>query len=139
MDRNFCFSSSATNFLQSNGFDVGAVFTKGVPYLSEQEEVEARERYDQRMERNASIPTITFDPSDTGTLDFYRSARSTINEWIEAKAVSYLCIVTAQNIFSIHDGLIAQYFFFSKSDHILVLVELECFKSEYLFNVPKLL
>ncbi|KAB8289811.1 hypothetical protein EYC80_010444 [Monilinia laxa] len=86
LDRNFCFSSSATSFLQSNGFDFGAVFTKGVPYLSEQEEVETRERYDQRIERNASIPLIVFDPCDIGTLDFYRRARSTINEWIEAKA-----------------------------------------------------
>ncbi|KAI9641526.1 hypothetical protein NHQ30_010338 [Ciborinia camelliae] len=85
LDRNFCFSSSATNFLQSNGFDIGAVFTNGVPYLSEQEEVETRERYDQRIERNAAIPTIIFDPSDVGTLNFYRRARSTITEWIEAK------------------------------------------------------
>ncbi|EDN98813.1 hypothetical protein SS1G_13672 [Sclerotinia sclerotiorum 1980 UF-70] len=85
LDRNFCFSSSASNFLQSNGFDIGAVFTKGVPYLSEQEEAEARERYDQRIERNASIPSIIFDPSDVGTLEFYRRARSTITEWIEAK------------------------------------------------------
>ncbi|KAF7857284.1 hypothetical protein EAF04_009525 [Stromatinia cepivora] len=85
LDRKFCFSSAATNFLQSNGFDIGAVFTKGVPYLSEQEEAETRERYDQRIERNASIPTIIFDPSDVGTLDFYRRARSTITEWIEAK------------------------------------------------------
>ncbi|ESZ92144.1 hypothetical protein SBOR_7475 [Sclerotinia borealis F-4128] len=85
LDRNFSFSSSATNFLQSNGFDIGAVFTKGVPYLSEQEEVETRERYDQRIERNAAIPTIIFDPSDVGTLNFYRRARTTITEWLEAK------------------------------------------------------
>ncbi|KAF7891512.1 uncharacterized protein EAF02_001837 [Botrytis sinoallii] len=85
LDRKFSFSSSATNFLQSNGFDIGAVFTMGVPYLSEQEEVEARERYDQRIERNAAIPSIVFDPSDVGTLEFYRRARSIITEWIEAK------------------------------------------------------
>ncbi|KAF7892109.1 hypothetical protein EAF00_008411 [Botryotinia globosa] len=85
LDRKFSFSSSATSFLQSNGFDIGAVFTMGVPYLSEQEEVEARERYDQRIERNAAIPSIVFDPSDVGTLEFYRRARSIITEWIEAK------------------------------------------------------
>ena len=62
----------------------------GVPYLSEQEEVEARERYDQRIERNAAIPSIVFDPSDVGTLEFYRRARSSITEWIEAKEVSNL-------------------------------------------------
>lgn len=94
LDRKFSFSSSATNFLQSNGFDVGAVFTKGVPYLSEQEEVETRERYDQRIERNAKIPSIIFDPSDVGTLDFYRRARASIREWIEAKEVSDFCCVS---------------------------------------------
>ncbi|KAM3070140.1 hypothetical protein ACMFMG_003825 [Clarireedia jacksonii] len=86
LERKFTFSSSATHFLQSNGFDVGAVFSHGVPYLSEEEEVQTRQQYESRSERNAAIADIVFDPGDSEALDFYRGARDTITDWIKAKA-----------------------------------------------------
>lgn len=87
----------------------------GVPYLSEQEEVEARERYDQRIERNAAIPSIVFDPSDVGTLEFYRRARSIITEWIEAKEVSnFLFIIIYVITFSIFQPIVLQKIYYLK-------------------------
>ncbi|PQE32278.1 CAF1 family ribonuclease protein [Rutstroemia sp. NJR-2017a WRK4] len=85
LERNFTFSSSATHFLQSNGFDIGAVFSRGVPYLSEEEEIQTRLQYESRSERNATIPDIVFNPDDFEALNFYRGARNTITDWIEAK------------------------------------------------------
>lgn len=86
IDRRIVFSSSATDFLQREGFDFGKVFRSGVPYMSIEEESEARKNYQHRINSTSSIPDVIISPSDVEALGFYRSARATINRWIKAPA-----------------------------------------------------
>lgn len=87
IERRIIFSSSASDFLQREGFDFGKVFRSGIPYMSLDEEVEARERFLQKTDRNSSIPDVVISPGDPEALNFYRNARSTISNWIKAPAV----------------------------------------------------
>ncbi|KUJ19557.1 CAF1-domain-containing protein [Mollisia scopiformis] len=83
LNRNFTFSSSASEFLAKNGFDFGKVFTAGVPYLSRDEEIELLEEYKQREGRKANIPDLVIGASDYMNLEFVRSARKTVTVWFE--------------------------------------------------------
>jgi poly(A)-specific ribonuclease len=87
INRDITFSSSAIQFLQKNSFDVGAVFTRGVPYLSREEEESARQKFAKRQENSASIPDIVISESDESALEFFRNARTTISKWANAKKV----------------------------------------------------
>lgn len=87
INRDVTLSSSAIHFLQKNSFDLGKVFTKGVPYLSRDEEVYARQRYAKRQEDSVRIPDIVISESDHAALEFYRKARQTLSEWANAKKV----------------------------------------------------
>jgi poly(A)-specific ribonuclease len=86
-NRDITLSSSAIQFLQKNSFDLGKVFTRGVPYLSREEEVYARQRYAKRQDDSARIPDIVISESDHAALDFYHKARQTLSEWTNAKKV----------------------------------------------------
>lgn len=73
------------HFLRSNCFDIGAVFTKGVSYISREEQNKARKAFQERQNRNNTIPDIDINPNDQATLDFYRNARAQLKEWTDPK------------------------------------------------------
>ncbi|TVY41998.1 Poly(A)-specific ribonuclease [Lachnellula subtilissima] len=81
LERNFTFSTSACDFLTKNHFDFGRMFREGIPYLSQREQRDVEEEYDQRENRAANIPDITIPPSDTANLKFVRQARQDITAW----------------------------------------------------------
>lgn len=82
LNRDFTFSSSASEFLSRNGFDFGKVFRDGVPYLSRDEEAELLEEYKKREERKANMPDVIIATDDRKTLNFVRTARQTVNDWL---------------------------------------------------------
>ncbi|KAG9237194.1 ribonuclease H-like domain-containing protein [Amylocarpus encephaloides] len=97
LDRDFCFASSACDFLVRNHFDFGRLFTSGVTYLSKDEERKLREEYKERTTRGSTIPDIPVAVTDHEVLQFYRKARRTITEWVESPkpTVNYVNIGSA--------------------------------------------
>lgn len=83
LERTFQFSSSACDFLSRNSFDFGKVFREGIPYLSREEEDSIREEYNNRNDKTAKIPDVVIPANEPTTLDFYRSARQAISEWVK--------------------------------------------------------
>jgi poly(A)-specific ribonuclease len=79
-DRDITFDSNATSFLVREGFDIGKIFTSGVPYLSYVEEGEGLHRYRARTgdERSKKVQP----PATIEALDFLKHARATILDWI---------------------------------------------------------
>lgn len=73
-------------FLVKNSFDIGAVFTKGVPYLSRQEEAFARVNYVQKQERFAAAEVSMSDLSAENRI-FYEKARKEISSLVNQKKV----------------------------------------------------
>ncbi len=98
LDRTFTFSTSACDFLSKNGFDFGKVFKDGIPYLSRDEEVERREEYAERANKNKKIPNIVIAPEDSATLEFTRLARKTISTWAKDPKVCNLLKLNANHI-----------------------------------------
>lgn len=64
------------------------MFREGIPYLSQREQRDVEEDYDQRENRAASIPEITVPPSDTANLKFVHKAREDITAWSNNPKVS---------------------------------------------------
>jgi poly(A)-specific ribonuclease len=85
--RDITFQSSAIHFLIKNSFDIGAVFTKGVPYLSREEESIARINYSKKQEMSTNIPDIVISPDDDEALAFYHKAKKTIFDFAKQKKV----------------------------------------------------
>ena len=83
--RDITFQSGAIQFLIKNSFDIGAVFTKGVPYLSREEESMARTRFSKKQA--ADIPDIVISLEDKEVVDFYAKARKTIFDFTDQKKV----------------------------------------------------
>ncbi|OBT87011.1 hypothetical protein VE02_03691 [Pseudogymnoascus sp. 03VT05] len=83
--RDITLSSSSMHFLRKNCFDIGAVFTKGISYISRKEQAQARQAFQERQNRNSTIPDIEIGPGDQATLDFYRNARRQLLEWTDSK------------------------------------------------------
>lgn len=81
MDRRFEMSTSACEFLVRNGFNFDKVFTNGVPYLSQQEEKDLRQKEADKAERDSKIPDIVLVPGSP-ELDFYRKSRALIKAWV---------------------------------------------------------
>lgn len=79
--RDITLSSSAMHFLRRNNFDVGAVFTKGISYVSRDEQFQAKQTFRERLNRNSSIPDLDIHPGDQTTLNFYRNVRRQLQEW----------------------------------------------------------
>lgn len=73
------------HFLRKNCFDIGAVFTKGISYISRKEQTQARQAFIDRQNRNSTIPDIEISPGDHATLTFYRNARNQLLEWTDPK------------------------------------------------------
>jgi poly(A)-specific ribonuclease len=83
LERQFTFSSSASDFLKKSGFDFSKVFTDGVPYLSRHEEYERQEEYSARADKKSKIPDMPINPDDVQTVEFMRYARKTVKEWVK--------------------------------------------------------
>ncbi|KFX94431.1 hypothetical protein O988_06301 [Pseudogymnoascus sp. VKM F-3808] len=83
--RDITLSSSSMHFLRKNCFDIGAVFTKGISYISRNEQAQARQAFHERQNRNSTIPDVEIDPGDQVTLSFYRDARRQLLEWTDSK------------------------------------------------------
>lgn len=73
------------HFLRKNCFDIGAVFTKGISYISRKEQAQARQAFLDRQNRNSTIPDIEISPGDQATLNFYRNARKQLLDWTDPK------------------------------------------------------
>ena len=93
-ERKIVFSSSACDFLQSQGFNIGKVFTDGIYYLSHKEELVIRENFKRRSEQNVKRPDVIIQPTDTVALEFYRKARKTISTWMTDPKVSILFLTS---------------------------------------------
>jgi poly(A)-specific ribonuclease len=85
--RDITFQSSAIHFLINHSFDIGAVFTKGVSYLSREEESTARINYSKKQEMSTNIPDIVISPDDDEAVAFYTKARKTIFDFANQKKV----------------------------------------------------
>lgn len=85
--RDITFQSSAVHFLIKHSFDIGAVFTKGVPYLSREEESVAGINYLKKQEMATNIPDIVISPDDNEAVEFYSKARKTIFDFANQKKV----------------------------------------------------
>lgn len=96
IDRKFSFASSACDFLRRNNFSFGAVFEKGVYYLSREEEQTIREQFAWRMSNNQR-ENLAISASEPATMNFYRDARETISAWINDKSKSKLHFVNISN------------------------------------------
>jgi poly(A)-specific ribonuclease len=73
------------HFLRKNSFDIGAVFSRGISYISREEQTQARKAFLERQNRNSTIPDIDISPGDQATLNFYRNARRELKEWTDPK------------------------------------------------------
>jgi len=87
--RDITFQSGAVQFLIKNSFDIGAVFTKGVPYLSIEEESIARINYSKKQEMSTNIPDVVISPDDDEAVAFYTKARKTIYDFANQKKVCF--------------------------------------------------
>jgi poly(A)-specific ribonuclease len=85
--RDFTFQSGAVQFLIKHSFDMGAVFTKGIPYISREEESVARVNYEKKQEMANSIPDVVISPDDEEAVAFYTKARKTIFDFANQKKV----------------------------------------------------
>jgi hypothetical protein len=88
INRDITLSSSAIQFLIKNSFDLGAVFQKGVPYLSREEEVSAKQIFAKRQTNAASIPDIVIPENDAAALKWYNNAKQEMSNWVNATKVS---------------------------------------------------
>lgn len=80
IERIFSFQSGAAEFLLGVGFDMNRPFSMGVPYLSREESVEARQKHAKRQTRG-NIADIQIKPTETESLAFLDRVRKEINAW----------------------------------------------------------
>lgn len=89
IERNVTFSSAATHFLQSHGFDFANCITNGVTYLSRPEVAQALVDYRRRLdEKNSTTAEFVagIAPHDHETIAFVRGTKKKIEGWIAAVA-----------------------------------------------------
>lgn len=90
IERNVTFSSAATHFLQSHGFDFANSITNGVTYLSRPEVAQALADYRRRLDdKNSTTAEFVagIAPHDHETIAFVRGAKKKVEEWIAEVAV----------------------------------------------------
>lgn len=73
---------------------MGALFTRGVKYLSHGEIDMAREKARERMNRSATIPDLIIPPGDVEALSFFRKSRQTVQDWVTQKDVCFQALFT---------------------------------------------
>lgn len=84
IERNVTFSSAATHFLQSHGFDFANCITNGVTYLSRPEVAQALVDYRRRLDdKNSTTAEFVagIAPHDHETIAFVRGAKKKIEGW----------------------------------------------------------
>ncbi|KAF2434576.1 CAF1-domain-containing protein [Tothia fuscella] len=81
IERIFSFQSGACDFLLNNGFDFHEPFQQGVPYLSRDEEEQAKQNFRDRNDKS-KFTDIVIGKDDTEALDFIKKIRKEINEWL---------------------------------------------------------
>ena len=75
------------DFLAGHKFDIGALFTQGVRYLSREEEVAAREASARKYAPDHSIE-LQYQLRDEGSIRFLQAVRREIKTWAAAGKVS---------------------------------------------------
>lgn len=81
IERDFTYQSGAVEFLLGVGFRMDGPFTRGVPYLSRDEEARARSIAIAKQDRNR-FKDIFIPEDDFESLQFIRRVRKDISEWI---------------------------------------------------------
>lgn len=76
------------DFLAGHKFDIGALFTQGVRYLSREEEVAAREASARKYALDHSIEELQCQLRDEGSIRFLQAVRREIKTWAAAGKVS---------------------------------------------------
>ncbi|MCJ1246045.1 hypothetical protein MMC30_003249 [Trapelia coarctata] len=84
IERIFSYQSGAVEFLLGHKFNMGASFTKGVAYLSREEEATAMEIEVAKRDRFA-IPDIHLRSDEVESLTFVRRVREEIEKWKSRK------------------------------------------------------
>lgn len=77
-------------FLVGHKFDVGALFTQGIRYLSREEEILAREEAIRRWAPSESMEAIEINLRDKGDVRFVGAVRRLIDAWNAGGKVSFL-------------------------------------------------
>lgn len=62
-DIKFICQSSSIDFLASQGFDFNKVFRSGIPYLTQEEECQLREQYEERRSQMNGSGPVTYTPT----------------------------------------------------------------------------
>lgn len=83
----FSLPELAVEFLLSHGFRMDAPFVDGIPYLSRNEELDARLKAAARQDR-AGFATLEIPANDIDTHQFMKRVRSEIGVWKDNKEVS---------------------------------------------------
>ena len=121
LERQFTFSSSASDFLKKSGFDFSKVFTDGVPYLSRHEQYERQEEYSARADKKSKIPDIPINPDDVQTVEFMRYARKTVKEWVKESKLRVCAISDLRSVhltdFELAGGRLLQHWISRKGRH----------------------
>jgi hypothetical protein len=99
ISRDITFSTKNVQFLIDHSFDIGAIFTKGVPYLSREEETTARRIFMKSQDKSSQIPDLIVQPGDAEALDFYNRVRKTIYTFVNQKKVCRRFLRISGNMF----------------------------------------
>ncbi|KAK2879521.1 hypothetical protein FQN49_000795 [Arthroderma sp. PD_2] len=80
IERKWSFQSSAVAFLMSHGFRMESIFTEGVPYISQKEEQDVKDRV---MRGNSTISPINLNTLGADQAEFIKLVRQDVKEWTE--------------------------------------------------------
>jgi poly(A)-specific ribonuclease len=92
LERIFSFQSGAVGFLLKNNFNLSEPFTRGVPYLSRDEEKMAKQKAKKRQDKSR-FDDIQLPEDDVETFRFLEKVRGEINGWRETGKSGELTIV----------------------------------------------
>lgn len=88
LERTFSFSSATMHFLLGIEFDIEGPFKYGVPYLSRDEEHQAREIF-----KSLSVfADVIIKPDETEALQFVRISQTAIQAWVNEPQVNLLLV-----------------------------------------------
>lgn len=93
LERIFSFQSGAVDFLLKNNFNLSEPFTRGVPYLSRDEEEMAKQRAKERQDKSR-FDDIELADDDVDTLRFLEKVRGEIKDWRKGGKSEELTIVS---------------------------------------------
>jgi poly(A)-specific ribonuclease len=82
IERIFSFQSGAVDFLIRNGFDFQIPFEHGVPYLSRDEEEQAKQKFRDRNDKS-KFSNIVLGDNDDEAREFMDKIRKEVDEWLK--------------------------------------------------------